>query len=453
MISTVCREEQGDEVIHIRNRNCGLFANLNACVGILAYADEKNLPCEVHWTENWESTDFPYGAGGVNVWSQLFESLDSSKASSGNVTVLYEAPAHWDHRAMHDRGQRLRLHRVYTRHIRPRQHILDRVNAFYSKYLSGSPFVGLHIRHHHHVVEQYGQTMPTQQDYMQLVESHLGKGKVFIASDVQEICDVLMTHYGEDVVFQSDVTRSSQSQTQVHRNSSTPGIKLAEDVLTDCLLLAKAPLVYGVYSNVTAAACYINPDLEFVLVPRAQSVDDSSAMTGADLSTGLWLVPAIDQDACRIIEYSLANTIPAVRAQAAGLARFGAVHAWGWCRDDQADFKRIQAGDACLFYAKNPGEPDSSFKWYSTVLAKVESETISRTLWDTQNRPLICFLSEPLRVAAGWSELCDAIEPYLGGKTLRPLRQLTRIGSTVVNGISEHFGSLEMWIRRTRRIA
>lgn len=110
--------------------------------------------------------------------------------------------------------------------------------------------------------------MPPLEHYMaeigHIISSKKRGVKIFLATDVEEYVTRFKEDFGDKVVTLTGATRLQASPGNPDEKiiySFDPSLKLAEEVLIDCLLLAKCDVLIHRVSNIATAVGYINPSM------------------------------------------------------------------------------------------------------------------------------------------------------------------------------------------------
>ncbi|MBW1789095.1 MAG: hypothetical protein JRK53_21190, partial [Deltaproteobacteria bacterium] len=232
---------------------------------------------EVDWCiKSVEGSHFSYGRPeDGNLWLHLFEPLPfpgNRRCLSRRINWYVDNSITWKH-AYHlyhgDPSWLVRYNRAFSEYIRLRSHISRRVKAFYDEQMAGRHCIGFHIRNALHRSEMPGNVMPGIEDFVDKANAiiHAGNSKpvVFLATDVVEAVEIFSSRVQAEVIVQPGVERESRaSGRQLHHSHSRPSTKLAEDVLIDCLLLAKCDVFVHITSNLATAVGYMNPNLSMI---------------------------------------------------------------------------------------------------------------------------------------------------------------------------------------------
>ncbi len=272
------RAQFKNKTLVICSRNGGFFSNFNCVLNNL----ERHLgkggvsAAEVSWPAQRDLVHFSYGRPeDGNIWLHFFEPLAFPEFPPTRVEVREYAT--WgatqitaiDAYATYKLNWRWRriYHRLFTKHIKIKSFLLDRVEAIARDRMAGRFCIGVHYRNPRHTSE-CPHTIPTAEEFVARVRDLTPKRKptaVVLASDFEPAVELFRKAFGEALVVQPDVTRAASLATdQMHHGVVAPAICLGEQVLIDCLLLARCDVLLHVTSNVATAAGYINPKLRMV---------------------------------------------------------------------------------------------------------------------------------------------------------------------------------------------
>jgi hypothetical protein len=262
--------------------NGGFFSNFNKVMNHLVCSLHRYgvMAIEVDWNvrKGRKFNIFFYGTHkDGNIWEHFFEQLSFPPRSflmrkktasyrdlsitDRNVYNLYKSGVGW----------RQQYHSAFKKYIRIKPHILQKVDQTYSRYLAGKYCIGIHIRNDVHKREQPDGQMPPLEHYMseikRIIFSKKEEVKIFLATDVEEYVERFKNVFGEIVITQTDVTRLQELPSNPDDEiiyQYDPNLKLGEDVLKDCLLLAKCEVLIHRVSNVATAVGYINPSVSMI---------------------------------------------------------------------------------------------------------------------------------------------------------------------------------------------
>ena len=265
-----------------------------------------------HWRTS-KFTSFCYGTpADGNVWLKLFKPLPYSKVDEAvyqTDQLLYRNSIVKDDYNEHDepwltyvhpyklyrspgfKRWRHWYHLYVNSHIHLQDHIKQEVDSIYESKMRGFRIISAHIRHPSHGIEQPGARMPTVELYCDHIRRLMQREmlnerncRIFLATDQSSVVDKLHTNFGDMLVYSKDISRttsvddsrfnslSKQEQMQEghqiqHLTAANPqawSTRMAEEVLIDTYLLARADYFIHVTSNIATAVSYLNPRLEMI---------------------------------------------------------------------------------------------------------------------------------------------------------------------------------------------
>jgi hypothetical protein len=223
--------------------------------------------------------DFPYGTQkDGNIWEHFFEplpfckfpfllSVRTSRFKDYSITGteaydLYKSGQEW----------RNTYHAAYAKYIRIKQHIQEKVEQIYRDYLEGNYCIGILVRNQSHKREQKTNKMPTTAEYVEKIKENLPSNDkkviIYLATDVEEVVSEFKNIFGDKVIVQPNVIRSAchgkeEGDQRWYKNPS-PQLKDGEEVLIDCLLLARCNVFIHTTSNIATAVGYINKNIRMI---------------------------------------------------------------------------------------------------------------------------------------------------------------------------------------------
>jgi hypothetical protein len=259
----------------IESWGAGFFSNFNGVVNNLSHRLGRGgvEAVSVEWHADPAKPGFCYGnPQDGNLWLYFFEPLPFPEAPAARHVARGYADFAMTHRfayAMYklDRRWRGRYHAVYQRYIRVRPEILDRVTAIHQASMAGRYCVGVHYRHPAHDKECMD-PIPAPETFIARLRAMLptgGEWVVVLATDFEIVVPAFRDAFGDRLVLQPGVWRGDGiSRSDPHEEVDTPALVLGEQVLVDCLLLAKCDALLHVTSNLATAAGYINPTMKMI---------------------------------------------------------------------------------------------------------------------------------------------------------------------------------------------
>jgi hypothetical protein len=264
--------------LSIRSINAGFAANFNLVLCNLDRWLGKDgvRAAEVLWRVSPDARQFAYGARDhPNPWLHYFEPLPFADPPTPRLEVKTypRTGAHQivgkDAYAVYkiDPFWRRRYSGLYSRFVRPRPFLVARADAIFEAGLAGVFRLGVHYRNPRHGHECLDPIPPPEAFIARArrILAGAGPARVFLASDYQPAVDAFEAAFGSMLVVQPAVQRATaEDHDQVHHVRPEPSFALGEQVLVDCLLLARCEALLHVTSNVATAAAIINPRLKLI---------------------------------------------------------------------------------------------------------------------------------------------------------------------------------------------
>lgn len=288
MIEDILSKYEKVYPISIDLPGAGFGAVLLITMNQLRFCERKNYYPIVAYDTNSQNA-FIDKDHGDNFWSQYFEpvlpfsfinliktnipkerifeqhSSLAIKISEEDIESIYPYPfGKWRFQIGEDLDHWYKLQRkkgreTVSKYIRPKAHILEKVESYYNKHLIGSNVLGIHIRgtdlHYAPPVSPAEYFEPIEQYLIQHPES-----KIFVATDQKQYIETFRDKFGERVYF-SNCFRSDNDVAPFNRPELSPYQK-GEEVLLDILILAKTNFLIKGVSNVGEIALYFNKNLD-----------------------------------------------------------------------------------------------------------------------------------------------------------------------------------------------
>jgi len=281
-------------VIEIRNDcdyNAGFCVQLQCVLAQLKHAETGGLQPVVNIDQDFSSYYDP--SRGTNVWEYYFEPV--GEISSGDLDNLppeaitrYDPPLQMklcNAQRSYPRAespaivewyaQRVREGAGLTRkYVRVKAHVMANVDDFFHREMKGQPVIGVQLRgtdkgtdpngRRYSLPDWLARVVPPE-EYFPIVDEFLQSypaAKIFVATDQQQFLETFRQRYQERVLAYGD-TRSATNMNSQHKQDGR-NYKKGEDVLIDCLLLARTHFLVRCQSNVGEVACYFNPGLPVI---------------------------------------------------------------------------------------------------------------------------------------------------------------------------------------------
>ena len=278
------------EIKHIPH-DSGFFSVFNGLMNNLTYSNENDIIIP-YWTMiGIKGHDFNYYENRTqNVWDSFFEPIKMKKKKDYSYIQISRFGV-WLNNSFfgsHYYGRkntriwanfvynnilkntewRQKVNEKYKKYIKPKQHINNKINNFYEKYMINQNCIGVHVRNKNHNIEQPKNIMPSYKDYFKAIKDNCDykNSLIFLATDNNVALNAFRNEFKNNLIYQDDIDRTEiEDFRQLHRYRS-PSKKLGEDVLSDCILLSKCNKLFHIISNVAIAAMYMNPKMKNYLL-------------------------------------------------------------------------------------------------------------------------------------------------------------------------------------------
>jgi hypothetical protein len=206
--------------------------------------------------------------GDFNFWNYYFEQslhkTDILKAKVATANLLYETyPLRiWHKSFIKELSHITHQHIVLKNQIKT---IIDHKLQVFKQ----QKILGVHIRGTDHPTEI--EPVPLSKFIKVIDKKRSAFDKIFLATDDENILNILVKKYGYDIIIYHQATRSS-SKVAIHTAMSFQNpYQLGLEALIDCYCLAHCTEAILVHSNLSYAALVINPDLTYTLMETQKS--------------------------------------------------------------------------------------------------------------------------------------------------------------------------------------
>ena len=290
--------------IRVNHSNAGFFAQVTFALNQLRYAEANRLLPVVYLGPHAEDgpNAFHDPARGENVWDYYFEPVagldheevlrrlrdeDDPLASEHIVDLpnaflwylhaydpdsIYNYP-YGHYRDVEELGpwyerQRRKARPYLAKYVRPKPHIRAAVEEFWRQRLAGCDVVGVHMRG-----SDKGSADGAPR-FMRKLEPeayfpHIDRflegardGRIFLATDQSQYVERARARYGDRLVVRDALRADAFGEgTNPFQWRDGRGYRKGEEVLVDCLLLARSDLLLHCTSAVGEYALYFNPEL------------------------------------------------------------------------------------------------------------------------------------------------------------------------------------------------
>jgi hypothetical protein len=292
-------------------RDAGFFSVFNFLVGCLTmgtriypyFNKEQFLSMN-----NGVNEHFCYWTNSENCWFDYFEPLKFFDDDNCHLTDEYKtfnkhrgevAPVEFripkdTHNLINDidrfKKWRQDTHKFYTKHIKYKPEILDKVNIFWNSALEkDTKVIGVHYRHPSHFIESGKVYLEQYFEKIDEILSRQPESKIFLATDTNFGIYAFMERYDKKIQYIKNVDRLTMPEFlewsfnlaggkadhvgfingkgfELHhkRIGSTENKQMTIDLLTEVLCLSRCDYLIHTTSNVALSISYINPDLELI---------------------------------------------------------------------------------------------------------------------------------------------------------------------------------------------
>ncbi len=163
--------------------------------------------------------------------------------------------------------------RLFHRHLRFRDGIVQEVDHFIAKAFGGSPFLGIHYR----ATDKFGTEAPLVHfDTMgRQIDAHRAGMPLFVATDSPEFLAFCRGRYG------ADVAHFTRPDGRSHLERQDRNYEKGREAILDCLTLSRSRTLIKTPSALSAWSKVLNDDLALVLVGEPLHAPwDETSLTG-----------------------------------------------------------------------------------------------------------------------------------------------------------------------------
>jgi hypothetical protein len=168
-------------------------------------------------------------------------------------------------------AQRAHARRYMNRYIRVKSHVVEKAKRFYDAQLAGEGVLGVHMRGSDkgtaRAIPRLQRIVPPE-EYFPGIDHYLEShecSRIFLATDQEQFVDRLRGRYGNRLVVR-DAQRAlafGDGENPFQKKEGSPYLK-GEEVLIDCLLLARSDFLLKCTSAVGEYAMYFNSKLRCI---------------------------------------------------------------------------------------------------------------------------------------------------------------------------------------------
>ncbi len=240
----------------------GFFSFVREVLYLISVNGEKDFFVDYRNTIYNDSSD-------ENMWQYCFEPVLNDRASKKIYRYFFLTKAH--HNPFSELSQKYRklFHEVWNDRIRVKKEILKKTENFYQQHLKGEKCLGVQYRGAADIFRMtYGFDKPDPhflkyplEGYFEKIDLLLLRGftKIFLATDDLASLLEFKRRFGDKLAVYS--TQQNVTKAGIRFMKTSNRRILAEEVLIDCLLLAKCDYLLCGASNVPTVASYLNPNM------------------------------------------------------------------------------------------------------------------------------------------------------------------------------------------------
>ena len=191
----------------------------------------------------------------------------------------YDALKIWSLKDDELNTHRKEIHNFIIKNIKIKDDILQKTDLFINKKLSNCDLlVGVHVRGTDKKTE-FPFKQLTIENYIQKTKEVLtfnkhNKYKIYIASDNNEAIISFASEFGKEniIAYPSVRMPNYYGNIPICLNNNINKRQHGEETLIEMLLLSKSSIIIGTDSNLTATACYFNPNAKLFYMNRINGV-------------------------------------------------------------------------------------------------------------------------------------------------------------------------------------
>lgn len=230
----------------------------------IAHCEATNQIPVVYWGPSFYYYS-PSGFNGVqgNVWEYYFEPVSHAKyageklhACCGGIGCGQFGSINMDNQVLRDQA-----HRLWTKYIRPKQNILEKVDKFYKENIEGKHTIGIHLRGTDVLPDVVGLKM------QRIVDATLAQvreeSQLFITSDDRNLINQFRALVPDIKIIEYPCYRSEDGKPLHYRIPRPSYAQVGEDVIVEMLLMSKCDYLVLMQSNISAIPLIINNKIPF----------------------------------------------------------------------------------------------------------------------------------------------------------------------------------------------
>jgi hypothetical protein len=250
------------------SKGAGLFSELSMVLGALEHYENWRTCYAGLRVDFADAGLYHEPALGPNWWQYYFAPVDVG-SSDGAVASVSSHLRHCVYQFQGDQLSRKRGFEIISRYIRPKPHILDKVDSFVRDHFQDAFVLGIHFRGTDHFVESppripYEHVRAAVLDSIGAVQS--GHYRLFLATDEQAFLDYMLAEF-PDVLLYRPMYRSVDGR-PIDAVNEDGNYRKGEDAVIDCLLLSRCQYLIRTESSLSICSTLFSPDIPQILLNR-----------------------------------------------------------------------------------------------------------------------------------------------------------------------------------------
>lgn len=240
----------------------GMFSVFCSVLGFLETYGEKQ---EIGYAIDFEKKGLYYQQDkGPNWWEYYFEPLVKGNRKGSREHLISVQEQHsWGLKTR--TMSRERAAALIAKHIRIKEPIRRKLDAFIEENFRGFTVIGIHYRGTDKNTE--APRVPYERIFEEIdrvtEQCAAEPYKLFIATDEKQFLDASIKRYGNRVIFLPAIRSLDGSPVHTARGR---GYQKGEEALLDCLLLAHTDILIRTLSNLSLISLFFNPELPELLI-------------------------------------------------------------------------------------------------------------------------------------------------------------------------------------------
>lgn len=200
---------------------------------------------------------------GPDWWAYFFEPIEIGNSQNTNLVFIGDGEkSAWCTAAISSISRETAA-KLIQKYIKPKSHILEKINNFISKNFDSTYTIGIHYRGTDKSSEArrvpYSEVIATIKNFLR--QHTLKSYKIFVASDEQAFVNYISSQFPSKVIYQ-DALRSSNGH-PLHYNQINR-YRQGEESVMDCYLLSRCHILIKTHSNLSSSSANINPNMPVI---------------------------------------------------------------------------------------------------------------------------------------------------------------------------------------------